>query len=120
MPRAVVLFSGGLDSMLAVRIMQEQGFDVDALNIRTIYDCCQASAAQTAVALGATLTVLSVDDDYVDLIRDPSYGHGKGANPCVDCRTYMCRMAKRFMEDVGACVVATGEIAGQRPMSPSR
>jgi len=116
----VALFSGGLDSMLAVRIMQRQGFEVEALNIRTIYSCCKTSAAQTAFDLGARLTVLCVEDDYLDVLRNPWYGFGKGANPCVDCRIYMCRMARRFMEEVGACVVVTGEIAGQRPMSQKK
>jgi len=120
MPSAVVLFSGGLDSMLSIRILQRQGFEVEALNIRTIYSCCQATAAQTATALGARLTVISVGNDYLEVLRNPFYGYGRGVNPCVDCRIYMCRLAGRFMEEVGACVVATGEIAGQRPMSQKR
>jgi tRNA-specific 2-thiouridylase len=120
MPRAVALFSGGLDSMLAVRILQEQGFEVEALNVRTVFECCQRRAARGAAQLGARLTVLSVADDYVELIRSPRYGYGKGVNPCIDCRIYMCTMAKRFMEEAGACVVITGEVLGQRPMSQRR
>lgn len=118
--RAVVLFSGGLDSMLAVRILQEQGLEVDALNIRTTFDCCKVPAAQAALELGIRQTVLSVGEDYIPLIRNPRYGHGKGFNPCVDCRIYMAKMAKRFMEQIDACCVATGEILGQRPMSQKR
>ena len=106
--------------MLSVRIMQAQGFDVEALNVRTIYSCCRATAAQAAVAWGARLTVISVGDDYLEVIRNPSYGYGKGVNPCIDCRIYMCRMAGRLMKELGACVVATGEIVGQRPMSQKR
>lgn len=120
MPVAVVLFSGGLDSMLSVRVMQAQGFDVEALNIRTIYSCCQATSARTATALGARLTVTSVADDYLEVIRNPSYGYGKAVNPCVDCRIYMCQMAGRLMKQIGASVVVTGEIVGQRPMSQKR
>ncbi len=120
MRHAVVLFSGGLDSMLAARILQRQGFAVDALNIRTTFDCCKVPAAQTAVEMGIRLTVLSVDDDYIDLIRQPRYGYGKGMNPCIDCRIRMCEMAKKFMERVGACLVATGEVVGQRPKSQKR
>lgn len=120
MPRAVALFSGGLDSTLAIRIMQEQGFDVDALNVRTTFDCCRVPAAQAAAELGVRLTVLSVADDYLDVLRKPSFGYGKGVNPCLDCRIYMCRMARRLMEEVDACVVVTGEILGQRPMSQKR
>ncbi|HUT91603.1 MAG TPA: hypothetical protein VMY37_19045 [Thermoguttaceae bacterium] len=120
MPRAVVLLSGGLDSMLAVRILQEQGFEVDALNVRTIFECCKARAAKAAAELGVRLTILSVADDYLDVIRKPTYGYGKGVNPCVDCRLYMCRMAKAYMEEVEACVVVSGEVLGQRPMSQRR
>jgi hypothetical protein len=120
MPRAVALLSGGLDSMLAVRILQEQGFDVDALNIRTFLECSKARAAKAAAELGVSLTVLSVGDDYLDVIRKPTYGYGKGMNPCVDCRIYMCRMAKAHMEQLGACAVVSGEVLGQRPMSQRR
>jgi tRNA-specific 2-thiouridylase len=120
MPRAVALFSGGLDSMLAVRILEEQGFEIEALNVRTIFECCHTRAAQAAAHLGVRLTVLSVGDDYLDVIRHPAYGYGRGVNPCIDCRAYMCRMAKQFMEQIDACVVVTGEVLGQRPMSQLR
>ncbi|MCC7107576.1 MAG: 7-cyano-7-deazaguanine synthase, partial [Chloroflexi bacterium] len=39
MTRAVVLFSGGLDSTLAAAVLLRQGVKVEALNIRTLYDC---------------------------------------------------------------------------------
>lgn len=120
MPRAVALFSGGLDSTLAIRILQLQGFEIEALNIRTTFSCCKTPAAQAAADLGVRLTVLPVADDYVDVIRHPAYGYGKGMNPCIDCRIYMSHMARKFMEEVGACVVITGEILGQRPMSQKR
>lgn len=120
MRRAIVLFSGGLDSTLAVRILQEQGVTVEALNVRTTYACCKLPAAQAAAALGLELTVVSVADDYLDLIRRPLHGYGRGLNPCVDCRIYMCKMAKRLMLERGACAVVTGEVLGQRPKSQKR
>ncbi len=120
MPRAVALFSGGLDSILAVRILQEQGFDVDALCLRTFYTPSQAAAEEAAAMLSVKLTVLPVGEDYVEVIRNPLYGYGKGVNPCVDCRIYMCRTAQRLMEELGACMVVTGEVVGQRPMSQKR
>lgn len=118
--KAVALFSGGLDSMLAIRILQEQGFEVEALNIRTTFDCCKVPAAQAAMDLGVRVTVLSVGDDYLDVLRSPCHGYGKGFNPCVDCRGYMGRMAKQLMEEIDACVVVTGELLGQRPNSQKR
>ncbi len=118
--RAVVLLSGGLDSQLAVRILQEEGIEVEALNFKTIFTCCQDQAGQTARDLGVRLTVIGQDDDYLDLIKKPQFGRGKGANPCVDCRIYMFRKAKTFMEEVGARFIASGEVVGQRPMSQKR
>lgn len=118
--RAIVLFSGGLDSMLAVRILMEQGLEVEALNFRTLFTCCQDQAARAAEELGVSLTVVSQEDDYLDVIRKPQHGYGRGANPCVDCRIYMFRRARALMEDRGAALVASGEVLGQRPMSQKK
>ncbi len=120
MPSAVALFSGGLDSMLAVRILQREGFQVEGLHVRTLFRCCQVDAAQMAALMGIRLTVVTVDDDYLDLIRHPMFGYGRGINPCVDCRIYMARLARRRMEQLQADLVITGEVLGQRPMSQKR
>ena len=120
MPRAVALFSGGLDSTLAVRIVAEQGFAVHALHVRTLSVGGGSQAEEAAASLGIALTVLPVGDDYLDLVRRPRFGYGRGMNPCIDCRIYMCRMAKRLMEELGAEMVVSGEVLGQRPMSQRR
>ncbi len=118
--RAVALLSGGLDSMLAIRVLQEQGVEVEALNFQTLFTCCQGQAAQAASELGVRLSVLSTDDSYLDLIRRPQHGYGRGANPCVDCRIYMFRAAARWMAETAADMVISGEIVGQRPMSQKK
>ena len=115
--RAVVLMSGGLDSILATRILQEQGIEVEALNFRTIFTCCQDMSAQAAHELGVRLTVVGQEDEYIELLKKPKYGYGRGANPCVDCRIYMFQIAKKFMEQIDAQFIASGEVVGQRPMS---
>lgn len=120
MARCVVLLSGGLDSMLAVRIMQEQGIEVEALNFKTIFTCCQDESGQAARKLGVRLTVIGQEDDYLDLIRQPKFGFGRGANPCVDCRIYMFQRALSFMEQIDADFIVSGEVLGQRPMSQKR
>jgi len=118
--RCVALLSGGLDSMLAIRIMQEQGVEVEALSFSTIFTCCQDAAGQAARTLGIRLTMMTQEDDYLDLVRRPQFGYGKGANPCVDCRIYMFQRARTFMEQVSAQFVVSGEVVGQRPMSQKR
>ena len=120
MTRCVVLLSGGLDSMLAIRIMQEQGIEVEALNFKTMFTCCQDTSAQAAHALNVPITVVGQEDDYLDLIREPQFGYGKGANPCVDCRIYMFQRAHKFMEAIDAQFIVSGEVVGQRPMSQKR
>ncbi len=120
MSRAIVLFSGGLDCMLAARLLQDQGFEVEGLNFRTVFTCCQALAGQAAAELGIQLTVAEVDDRYLQLIREPEYGYGRGLNPCIDCRIYMFRLARTMMEETGADLVISGEVVGQRPMSQKR
>ena len=106
--------------MLAIRLMQEQDIEVQALNFRTLFTCCQDNASQAARELGVKLTVVAEDDDYLELIRKPRFGYGKGANPCVDCRIYMFQIARRFMSQVNASFVVSGELLGQRPMSQKR
>jgi hypothetical protein len=118
--KAVALLSGGLDSRLAIRILQQQGIAIEALNFRTIFGCCKDEASQAAHELGVRLTVVGMDESYLDIIKRPKYGYGKGINPCVDCRIYLFEIARKFMDEVGASFVVSGEVVGQRPMSQKR
>ena len=118
--KCLVLLSGGLDSMLAIRIMQEQGIEVEAINFKTVFTCCQDESAQAARDLNVPLTILTQEDDYLQLIRNPRFGYGRGANPCVDCRIYMFERACAFLEPLGADFIVSGEVVGQRPMSQKR
>ncbi len=115
--KAISLMSGGFDSILASRIMQAQGFEVEGLNIRTPFVDTTEQAQQAADDLGIKLVVLTVPDDYLDIVRHPQYGYGKGCNPCLDCHLYMCKMAAQRMIQTGADSVVTGEVVGQRPKS---
>ena len=119
--KCVAMISGGLDSALAAKLMLEQGIRVEGLFLSMSWGCCEKEKAQaSARQLGIPLMILSVGDAYLDVIRSPKYGYGTGMNPCVDCRIYMFRIAKRYMEEAGASFVVTGEVLGQRPMSQRR
>ena len=119
--KCVALISGGLDSALAAKLMLEQGIAVHGLFLSMSWGCCEKEkAVSCARQLGIPLMILGVGDAYLDVIRAPKYGYGSGMNPCVDCRIYMFRIAKRYMEEIGAGFVVTGEVLGQRPMSQRR
>jgi len=115
--KAVALISGGLDSTLAARIVQSLGIEVEGLHVRLPFECCRLNAAQMADQLDVKITVVRAGDDYYDIVKNPEYHYGRGANPCVDCRIYILRLARRFMDTVGASFVVTGEVVGQRPNS---
>lgn len=117
---AVALISGGLDSLLAARIVQSQGFEVVGLHVRLPVYPHTARAFRGAAALGIPMAARTIRDDYIQLLRAPTHGFGRGANPCLDCRAYMLRMAKDLMEEIGAAFVISGEVLGQRPFAQRR
>jgi tRNA U34 2-thiouridine synthase MnmA/TrmU len=125
--KALALLSGGLDSTLAIRVIQEQGVDVSALNFMTPFcNCtnkgkgCKSEAARVAKELDVPIRILNKGKDYLEVVRNPKFGYGKNMNPCVDCRIFMHKAAKEYMEEVGASFIITGEVLGQRPMSQRR
>ncbi len=108
--------SGGLDSQLAVRVLERAGARVEAVAFVTpFFDCGRAQAA--AKALGVKLHVVDFLDDEVSLLENPPHGFGGAMNPCIDCHALMIRRAGELMERLGYDFVATGEVRGQRPMS---
>lgn len=123
--KAVGMISGGLDSTLAVKIMQDLGIDVIAVNISTMFCSCSSVIFPRKVSriktvsneFNVPLIVQKVERDYVEMVKAPRYGYGKGLNPCQDCRIHMFRMGKQIMEEHGAKFMFTGEVLGQRPMS---
>lgn len=115
--KAISLISGGFDSILASKIMQKQGFEVEGLNIITPFCDVTKAAQQAADDLGIPLKTLKVEEDYLELVKHPKYGYGKACNPCLDCHLYMCILAGKYMTETGADCVVTGEVVGQRPKS---
>lgn len=124
---AVVLFSGGLDSILAASLMLAQGIDVYALNFASPFYISGDKAADSkldaesmAKMLGIPIRIIHKGIDFLDMVRNPRFGYGKGINPCIDCRIYLLKKAGDYMREVGADFIVTGEVLGQRPMSQRR
>jgi len=119
--RAISLFSGGLDSMLAIKQITKQGIDVIALHIFTGFGGTKDvrdELEKRAKMAGADFLSVDVREEYIqDILFDPVYGYGKNFNPCIDCHGYMFKIAKKMLGDLGASFLVTGEVLGQRPMS---
>jgi tRNA-specific 2-thiouridylase len=128
--KAVGMLSGGLDSTLAVRIILEQGIQVTALHFRTGFsyprrdrgtgEPLPLDAERAAATLGVPLEIVEVPEDYIPVVLHPRFGYGSGMNPCVDCRIFLLRQARAWMEAHGHHFVFTGEVVGQRPKSQMR
>ncbi|MBI4430268.1 MAG: hypothetical protein HY587_00965 [Candidatus Omnitrophica bacterium] len=117
-PRAVGLLSGGLDSTIAALVVRDLGVEVYGLCFALPWGCCSKDQAfEVARALGIKFMVLQLDESYLEMVKNPKYGRGRALNPCVDCRIHMFSRARRYMEQIGADFVFTGEVLGQRPMS---
>jgi hypothetical protein len=117
--KAVALFSGGLDSILAVKLIQEQNVDVAGLTFTTPF--FSAYKALTAARyIGLNLHIMDITDEHLEMLKAPRYGYGRNLNPCIDCHTLMLKKAGEKMHEWGASFIFTGEVLGQRPMSQTR
>ncbi len=133
--KAIALISGGLDSMLAARIMLEQGIHVEGLNIFTGF-CVEGhthairnrdkkrqkrnNALWSAEQIGIKLHIIEAIEPYKDIVLNPRHGYGAHLNPCLDCKGFMVGRAKEWMEQNQFDFIITGEVLGQRPKSQRR
>ena len=119
------MLSGGLDSRLAVKIMQEQGFEVTALFFKLPFGtgCCDENCSfNFAQMQGVNLKIFNCTSgvllqEYLDCIKNPKHGRGAGVNPCIDCRVFMFKKALEFADSEGIDLIVSGEVLGERPMS---
>ena len=130
--KALALISGGLDSLLAARVIQEQGIQVEGVNFFTGF-CVEGhthairkkdrakpkrnNALWVAEQLGIKLHIVDIVDEYKQVVFNPQHGYGANLNPCLDCKIFMVRKAMQWIEEQGFDFVITGEVVGQRPMS---
>lgn len=118
-PKALVLFSGGLDSILATEILKRQGIKVIGVTFKShFFNSKQAQKA--AKELGLKLKIIDFSKEHLEMVKKPKHGYGKNMNPCIDCHTLMLKKAKEIMEREGFDFVATGEVLEERPMSQNK
>ena len=119
--KAIGLLSGGLDSVLAIKLILEQGIDVIAVNFVLPFNKQSSKeelyAFKVANELKVPLKIFRIGLDYLKIIRNPKHGYGSVMNPCIDCKIYMLKKAKTYAKRIGAKFIITGEVLGERPMS---
>ena len=122
--KAIALFSGGLDSTLAMKLIIDQGIEVLAVNINTGFGSTKdrlEHMQSMCDQVGAKLKVIDIQSEFLqEVLFDPKHGYGKNFNPCIDCHAKMFAVAKRIMDAEGASFLISGEVMGQRPMSQNK
>jgi tRNA U34 2-thiouridine synthase MnmA/TrmU len=125
--KAVALYSGGLDSALAILQMMKHGVDVEAITFMTHFGCdatdsssCGSDPFPAAEKFGFKVKLSHLGEKFLDIVRSPRFGHGKNMNPCIDCRLLMISEASHYLKMAGGDFIITGEVLGQRPMSQRR
>lgn len=117
--KALLLFSGGLDSILAAKILEKQGINVTALTfVSYFFDAEQAK--KSAKVNNVKLITEDISKRHFNIVKNPCYGYGAGMNPCIDCHLLMIKEAKKLVKSGKYDFLATGEVLGQRPMSQNR
>lgn len=118
--KAVCLFSGGLDSILAVKLIQNQGVEVFAIHFVSPFFGDKKGCQEKAKDLGVSLKIVDLGKELLKILRRPKHGFGKGANPCIDCHTLMLKEAKKYAKEIGAQFLVSGEVLGERPFSQNK
>jgi len=117
--KAVALFSGGLDSILAVKLIREQGIEVKGVNFKTPFFGLD-KAFLTAKSFDMDLEIIDIAKEHLEILKNPKHGYGKNMNPCIDCHTFMFKKAGEYMSEIGASFIISGEVLGERPMSQNK
>ena len=117
--KAIAVFSGGLDSILAALLVKESGIDVLPVFFSTPFFTSE-KAEKSAEINNLPLKIIDITDRYFELLKKPKYGFGGNMNPCIDCHTLMLKLAGEMLEQEGASFIISGEVLGQRPMSQNK
>ncbi len=116
--RALALISGGLDSLLAAKLIHDQGCEVVGLHFK--FPFCKINIKKNFPDIGIKIIEVDLGQKFLKLIQEPHYGFGSNMNPCIDCKILMFSQAKELMSGLGAKFIITGEVLGQRSMSQNK
>lgn len=116
MTKALAMISGGLDSILAAKLIKEQGIDVIGICFKS-YFFSEENAVKATEQIDIPLKVVDISKEHLSIVKNPKHGHGKNMNPCIDCHSYMLKKTGELLKENNADFIVTGEVLNQRPMS---
>ncbi len=119
MTTALAMISGGLDSILAAKLVKDQGIEVIGICFKSNF-FNEKNALKIVKQIDIPLEVVDISDEHFEMVKDPKHGHGKNMNPCIDCHAMMMRHCGELLEKFHADFIITGEVLNQRPMSQNR
>ncbi len=121
----IVLYSGGLDSLLAAKVLLNQNLNIIGFHCILPFtapdiDPMTLPSSKLADQIGLPLHFYRCENEYINMVKNPAHGYGKNMNPCIDCKIHFINKAFEYMHEIGASFIATGEVVGQRPMSQKK
>ncbi len=116
--KALALISGGLDSLLAAKLIKEQGVEVIGLHFKIPF--CKIDIKKSFPDIGIKIIEVNLNNEFLEVIKNPHHGFGSNMNPCIDCKILMFAKARGMLSKLGASFIITGEVLGQRPMSQNK
>lgn len=119
MTRALAMISGGLDSILAAKLIKEQGIEVIGICFKS-YFFNEKNAERMVKQIDVPLKVVDFSKEHFEMVKNPKHGYGKNMNPCIDCHAMMMRYCSKLLKEYDADFIVTGEVIGQRPMSQNK
>ena len=119
MTRALAMVSGGLDSILAAKLIKDQGIEVIGVCFKS-YFFNESNAIKMTKQIGIELKVIDFTEEHFKMVKNPKHGRGKNMNPCIDCHAMMMTYCGRLLEELNADFIITGEVLNQRPMSQNK
>ncbi|EJO5346203.1 tRNA 4-thiouridine(8) synthase ThiI [Clostridium botulinum] len=119
MTRALAMISGGLDSILAAKLIKDQGIEVIGICFKS-YFFNEKNAERMTKQIGIPLEVVDFSKEHLEMVKNPKHGYGKNINPCIDCHAMMMKYSGELLEKFNADFIITGEVLNQRPMSQNK
>ena len=115
MAKAIALISGGLDSILAAKIIESAGIEVIGIHFLLPFQ-----KRRKIKSYGINVVDVEVGEDYFTILHNPKHGFGRAMNPCIDCKIFLLKKAKELTKKYGADFIVNGDVLGQRPMSQNK